>query len=148
MARKMSLNDSSQDCRIAGGEDPTRPEKAGCRDTALLLATATIVIVIFGGAFVVTINLNLSPMWVFFPGNAAIVGIVLVRYFKKYLREPYFKLFLAAWAVVHGGLTVFLSRMSVPFAMWPVFFFLELFLGYLFAYFIFGVRREQGRDSQ
>lgn len=77
--------------------------RSGCLDRLALLGTAVVVIVIFGGAYWLTLVTGKSPLWVFGAGNAIGIAFILLRRFKTMLKLPYFKLYLAAWAVMHGG---------------------------------------------
>jgi len=126
------------------GEQITSKVRGGCRDKLLLVAASVTVIVIFGSAFWFTISHNWSPLWVFSVANSLVAGFALTKYFKAELDRPCFKLALAIWAIAHGGLAATLSRMRVPFAMWPFFFLAELVIGYLITIRLFKI---QGRRS-
>jgi len=122
--------------------------RSGCLDWLALLGTAVVVIVIFGGAYWLTLVTGKSPLWVFGAGNAICIAFILLRRFKTLLKLCYFKLYLAAWAVLHGGLAAAVSRLHFNFGVWPIFFVIELTVGYVITVRLFRIERSQVRPRQ
>ena len=65
---------------------------------------------------------------------------IFMKDFRLHLRRPAFVAFLIVWAIIHGLVVVALMRRT-PVAVWFLTISFELFLGYVLADRIFGIRR-------
>jgi hypothetical protein len=114
---------------------------SGFRDRALLVASAIIVCVIGVGAFWIAGDSGTGPLWVFFGLNAIGFIVVVGRKFRKHWNTPSFILFFLAWLLLHGIVATMLAA-SLPILYWLPIFGVELFVGFLAAYLLFGAPSE------
>jgi|SRR5690349_8825758 hypothetical protein len=111
---------------------------SGFRDRLLLVASAIVVCIIGLSAFWVAGDSHASPLWVFFGLNAVGFVIVVGRKFPDRWKTPSFILFFLTWLFLHGIVATMLAA-SVPFLYWLPIFAVELFVGFLAAYLLFGL---------
>jgi hypothetical protein len=112
--------------------------ESGFRDRLLLVASAIIVCIIGVGAFWIAGDSHKGLLWVFFGLNTIGFAFVVGRKFPKHWKSPSFVFFFLAWLLLHGIVATTLAA-SVPFLYWLPIFGVELFVGFLAAYLLFGV---------
>ena len=112
--------------------------KGGWRDKVALVASALLVCVVGVGAFWIATDYHVDSRGVFFVLNAVGFIVVVGRKFPDHWKAPSFVLFFIAWLVFHGLIAIQLAA-SVPILYWLPIFGVELFIGFLVAYMIFGV---------
>jgi hypothetical protein len=111
------------------------------RDRLLLVASAIIVCIIGVGAFWIAGDSHTGPLLVFFGLNTIGFTGVVARKFPNRWKTPSFILFFLAWLLLHGIVATMLAA-SVPILYWLPIFGVELFIGFLAAYLLFGVPGE------
>ena len=89
-------------------------------------------------AFWLADNYKLSPAWVFFALNSIGFVVVVGRKFQSYSKTLQFVSFLAVWLIFHAAIMVALTDW-VPVVFWLPLIGIELFIGYLAAYLLFGL---------
>ncbi len=116
-----------------------RSQASGCLDKVLLVGSALVVCVVGGGAFWIAEDYHVKPAWVFFAWNSILMAPLFLRDFRTHLRKPFFVIYLAAWAAVHGLLIVGLMRW-VPLGYWLICILIEGTIGLVLADYLFGIR--------
>jgi len=109
------------------------------KDKVLLVGSALVVCVVGGGAFWIAEDYHVKPAWVFFAWNSILMAPLFLRDFRTHLRKPFFVIYLAAWAAVHGLLIVGLMRW-VPLGYWLICILIEGTIGLVLADYLFGIR--------
>jgi hypothetical protein len=112
----------------------------GCLDIVFLIGVALLLCVVGVGAFWAADAYHVNPMWVFFLWNSVFMVPIFMKDFRNHLKRPTFVAFLIIWGVIHGLVVVMLMRRT-PVVVWLLAISVELFLGYLLADRIFGIRR-------
>ena len=112
--------------------------KSGFRDRVVLVASAMLVCVIGVGAFWIATDYQADTRWVFFGLNSIGFVAIVGRKFPNHWKTPSFILFFMGWLVIHGIVAITLAA-SLPVLYWLPIFGVELFVGFLTAYLLFGV---------
>jgi hypothetical protein len=107
-------------------------------DKTILVCAALLVCVIGGAAFWLADKYHMNPAWVFLAWNSIFLIPIVGRDFRSHWKRPPFIAFFGGWMVLHGVVMVLLTGW-VPILYWAPFIVLELFLGYFFAYLLFGM---------
>ncbi len=92
-------------------------------------------------AFWLADDYHVNPIWLFFAFNSIGFILVVVRKFHTHPKTFLFVGYFVLWLVVHGIVVVVLMGW-VPFLYWLPIIGLELFVGYLAAYRLFGLPPE------
>jgi hypothetical protein len=106
-----------------------------------LFGSALALCVILFASFWFAQEHKLNLAWSFFGWSSILFIAAVGRGFRGQYRNPLFLAFFAIWTVVHGAFSVLLIGW-VPMVYWLPAFGLELFLGYLVAYRLFGLPRD------
>jgi hypothetical protein len=120
-----------------------KKRESGFRDSLLLVASALIVCILGVGAFWIAGDSHTGPIWVFFGLNAIGFTVVVGRKFPNRWTTPSFVVFFLVWLLLHGIVATMLAA-SVPIIYWLPIFGVELFVGFLAAYLLFGVLPGEG----
>jgi len=107
------------------------------RDKVLLIGVALLATFLLVGAFVAADDYHINPAWVFFTWNSVFLIPIVGRKFKSHWDKPSFIAFFGVWMVLHGAVMVFLTG-RITIIYWAPFIALELFVGYFFAFWLFG----------
>src|SRR5579859_5861179 len=107
-------------------------------DKTLLVCAALLACVIGGAAFWLADKYHMNPAWVFLAWNSIFLIPIVGRDFRSHWKTRPFIAFFGVWMVLHGVVMVILTAL-IPILYWAPFIALELFVGYLFAYLLFGV---------
>jgi hypothetical protein len=108
------------------------------RDKALLVGAALLVCVLGVGVFFIAIQYHVSTLWIFLAVNSIGFTIVVARQFRGYWKTVSFFAFFALWVLIHT-LLLLAALIRGPWPYWLPVFGVELFLGYLAAYWLFGL---------
>ena len=112
--------------------------KSAFRDRFVLIASALLVCVVGVGAFWIADDYQADTRWVFFGLNAIGFIVVVGRKFPNQWKTPSFILFFIVWLVGHGIVATQVAA-SLPILYWLPVFGVELFIGFVAAYLLFGV---------
>jgi hypothetical protein len=107
-------------------------------DRGLLIGSAVLVCVIGGAAFWLADDYHMNPLWVFLAMNSVGFIWVIGRRLRSHWKKPLFIVFLVAWVAIHTAVVVVLMAW-VPLLYWLPLIAVELFVGFLAAYWLFGV---------
>jgi hypothetical protein len=97
-----------------------------------------LICVIGVAAFILADAYHVNPLWLFLAWNSVGLVAAVGWGFRSHWKRPAFIAFFTVWLTVHAAVVTVLMGW-VPIVYWLPLFFLELFIGYLFAYWLFGV---------
>jgi hypothetical protein len=123
-----------------GGEnlEPANTPPGIFLDKIRLIVVALLACIIGVAAFVVSQTYHVNSYWLFFALGSVGMVPLLFRNYRTLTKRPAFFLFLTCWVVLHGFIVASLiHRISLVF--WIPVFALELLVGYLTAFWLFGV---------
>jgi len=122
-------------------ETPTREPW----DRVRLVGTAVLVCLILGTSFLVADTYHISVAWVFLSWNSIWLFLILRKGFRGHFKNAWFTAFFLLWMAVHGTVVVMLMRW-VRMLYWVPLMGLELFVGFLSADLLFGIRPDRKAD--
>jgi hypothetical protein len=111
-------------------------------DKIVLVGSAIVVCVLGVSLFLFAINFRVNTIWVFFALNSIGFIAVVGRKFRYSSKTLPFICFFALWLVVHALVMIALTAW-LPLQLWLPMIGLELFVGYLVAYQVFGLPPEE-----
>lgn len=115
-------------------------------DKLLLVGSAIFVCFVGVSAFVLADSYKLSPAWIFFGLNSIGFVAVVGRKFSSHARSVPFVTFLVIWLIVHSAVMVALTAWF-PVLYWLPLIAIELIVGYLAAYRLFGLPQNESAQS-
>jgi hypothetical protein len=110
----------------------------------MLVGTALLVVATTGGSFLLGEIYHINPGWLFFAWNSILTVPLFIKQFRRHISRLPFALFLIAWAIAHGIIVICLMRW-IPLPYWIPVLGAELLLGYLIAYWGFGIEASRLR---
>ncbi len=122
-------------------EDPTTK----FWDRVRLVCTAMLVCVIGGSSFLLGEIYHINPAWLFLSWNSIWLLVSVGKRFRIHFKKPEFAAFFLLWMAVHGTVVVMLMRW-VHMLYWVPLMGLELFVGFLSADLLFGIRPDRKAD--
>ena len=107
-------------------------------DKLLLICAALLVCVLGGAAFWASEAYHFNPAWVFFAWNSVFLIPIAGWGLRNQWKNGRFISYFGAWMALHGFVVLLLMGF-VPMLYWLPTIFVEMFVGYLIAYTLFGL---------
>ncbi len=104
-----------------------------------------LVCVIGGSSFLLGEIYHINPAWLFLSWNSIWLLVSVGKRFRIHFKKPEFAAFFLLWMAVHGTVVVMLMRW-VHMLYWVPLMGLELFVGFLSADLLFGIRPDRKAD--
>ena len=125
--------------------DDNKSPTARYWDRVRLVGAAILVCAIGCGSFLLGELYHISPVWLFLSWNSIGLFMILGKGFCGHFKNARFTAFFLLWMAVHGTVVVMLMRW-VRMLYWVPLMGLELFVGFLSADLLFGIRPDRKTD--
>jgi hypothetical protein len=107
-------------------------------DKLLLAGSALLVAGLGVGFFALADRYHIPPVWIFALGIGGGFIVAVGRSLRSKFRQPLFVVFFVAWLVIHTLVTLLVIKFLTILWVWPASF-LELWIGYAVAFWLFGL---------
>lgn len=107
-------------------------------DLALLIGSALLLIGLGVGSFALSDRYHLSDVWVFATWIGIFFVLVIGRSLRSKFRHPMFVAFFIVWLAIHITVIFIVLKYLTILFVYP-FIFLDLWIGYALAFWLFGL---------